>query len=59
MKALFSALSGESNSGKIRQGAVSDFDLGLTVGSSGLNSAIDEMVSREGVRIIGQKMSKT
>jgi hypothetical protein len=59
MKALFSALSGESNSGKMRQGAVSDFDLGLTVGSSGLNSAIDEMVSREGVRIIGQKMSKT
>ena len=43
----------------MRQGAVSDFDLGLTVGSSGLNSAIDEMVSREGVRIIGQKMSKT
>lgn len=59
MKALFSALSGESNSGKMRQGAVSDFDLGLTVGSSGLNSAIDEMVSRQLVRIVREKILET
>ena len=59
MKALFSALSGEPNSGRMRQGAVSDFDLGLTVGSSGLNSAIDEMVSRQLVRIVREKILET
>ena len=59
MKALFSSLSGEPNSGRMRQGAVSDFDLGLTVGSSGLNSAIDEMVSRQLVRIVREKILET
>lgn len=46
----------EPHSGRMRQGALSDLELNLTVGSSGLNSAIDEMISRKYLAAVRQKL---